>query len=730
MTVGILTEKPSAARAFAAALGGMQGTYQGTDYVIAHARGHLYELAQPEAQLKNPSPDAVTRMKSWELSHLPWDLGDFKWDYVPIKGSNELLRDIKSKLAGCSTIVCATDVDPSGEGGMIFANVIFGLGLDKKPIERMYFTDEAAPSLQKAFLGRKSIPDLRRFDEYQMASFRSALDFGTMQFTRIATKSAGQAAVLRQGRLKSAIVKLVGDQLEAYTSYKRVAFFENRFRDENGVLYSNPAEPNFPTEAEVPQGYTTSPVVLDGRSNKFVAPRRLLDLAGLSARLSSKGIKADQVLATYQKMYENRVVSYPRTDDKTITTEQFNELLPLVNKIAAVVGVQPAVLTQRTPRKTHVKDSGAHGANRPGPEVPGSLDELKAKYGAIAPVIYEELARSYLAMLAGDYVYEAQEGHLEKYPAFKGRAAVPKDMGWKQVFVDGDDEVDENAAGLGTNADPFVFEGQNKRPEHPTMKWLMKQLEKRDVGTGATRTSTYAEVTSAKAKFPLLAETRGKITMSEFGDMSFRLLPDTHIGDLGMTEHVYAEMREIAAGRRSADEALKIVAEWVTADIETMQRNAGSMRQELGLSEVKQAKEKFEGPWSVTGEHIKFSREWGGGRFTDDECMKLLAGEEISITRTSARTGNPYNAKGKLEAQVFKSEGKSHNFIGFKPDFSGIPDVFLTHKFTADEKKSLEAGKKIFVEGMVGKKGKPFDATVSYGKKPDGSTGLILDFGK
>lgn len=45
--VGILTEKPSAARNFAAALGGMSGTFDGTDYVIVNARGHLLELKDP-----------------------------------------------------------------------------------------------------------------------------------------------------------------------------------------------------------------------------------------------------------------------------------------------------------------------------------------------------------------------------------------------------------------------------------------------------------------------------------------------------------------------------------------------------------------------------------------------------------------------------------------------------------------------------------------------------------
>ena len=85
--------------------------------------------------------------------------------------------------------------------------------------------------------------------------------------------------------------------------------------------------------------YRASAVVLDGKQVRHSAPPRLLDLAALSARLSSKGFSAEVVLSTYQKMYEAQVVSYPRTEDKTITTEQFKELLGLVDRIAGVVTV-------------------------------------------------------------------------------------------------------------------------------------------------------------------------------------------------------------------------------------------------------------------------------------------------------------------------------------------------------------------------------------------------------
>ncbi len=748
MTLAILTEKPSAGRAFAAALGGTQGTFNGESYVIVSARGHLYELAQPEAQLAPQWAADAPKMKSWDLANLPWDASRFTWTRVPIDGTRDMITQLRSVLSRVDEIVIATDLDPTGEGDAIAWNIIDELNLHQKRFSRMEFTDEAPASLQKAFVKRRKVAGMMSEGSYLMANFRDRFDFLTIQHTRVASLVAGQRVVLRQGRLKSAMVKLVGDQLAAHKNYVKVSQFQNRFRDENGVLYTNPEEPRFATAKEVPQIYGPSKVVHDKSTNKSTAPRRLLDLAGLSARLSSKGVKANQVLATYQKMYEAQVVSYPRTEDKTITTEQFNELLPFVNKIAAVVGVDVALLTHRQPRKTHVKDAGAHGANRPGPKVPASMDALKANFGAIAPLIYEELARSYLAMLAEDYLYEAQEGHLESYPAFVGRANVPISLGWKQIFHDPDDDKDEkskdgeededNAKGLGTVGKPIVYEIIPPRPEHPSMKWLMKQLEKRDVGTGATRTSTYADVTSTKAKYPLLSESRGKLTMTEYGQMSHHLLPGTRIGDLGLTEWVYGTMRAVSAGKVTADAALTVVAQWVSDDIQIMQRNAATMRKELGMSDTSPQVEKFEGTWAVTGETVAFKREWSGHTFTDMELEDLLAGKEIAFAATSSK-GNAFEARGKLADQVFEKGGKTYKFIGFKPDFSPKKDAsgqdippksWCKHVFTPDEIKSLQAGEKIYIDDFTSKAGKSFAATVHFGTEPGGSEKKIIpEFG-
>lgn len=724
--LGILCEKPSAGRNFAKALGGMSGTYNGEQYVIACARGHLFELKQPDEQV---AAGLSAKYKSWSLANLPWDEHDFGWKRERKKDVAQALSQIKNTFASCDEICVACDVDPSGEGFLLGAEVLEELKLRPKKWSRMYFTDEAAKSIQQAFVQRKVVPVLQQDPEYRMAFYRSKWDFMSMQFTRIATTHGDGKSVIRQGRLKSAMVLIVGDQLAAVKAYKKVPFYQNRFRDENGVVYTNPDEPVFPDKSQVPQTYRDSDVVLDGKAMKSTAPPKFLDLAALSAILAGQGFKAKDVLAVYQKMYEDQRVSYPRTEDKVVTPEQFKDLLPHVDKIARVVGVDPGLLTHRTPRTTHVKTGGAHGANRPGPNVPASLDSLKS-YGACAPLIYEILARNYLACMAEDYEYEAQKGHVKDYPKFVGSASVPKRQGWKAVFHDkDDDDADNNAKGIGTHANPFVYEGFPPKPATPTMKWLMKQLEKHNVGTGATRTSTYADVTNEKSKYPLLVDKKGKITMAACGEMSYRLLPGTHIGDLKITERVEAQMKDIAAGKANPDACLREIQQMVRDDMETMKANGMAMRKEMGISMSESVqKEKYEGTWN--GQQVRFTRTWSGHTFTDKECEDLCAGKEIEIRGLKSKTGSTYGVTGKLTNQTYNGR----QFVGFERtgflSSDKVPDSWCQHTFTPEEKALLESGKSVRIEGCISKKGNVFGCMVSFGEDDNGRKGIIPDFSK
>lgn len=712
----ILAEKPSQARNFAKALSGMTGDFEGEAYVIGNARGHLYEFEKIDKQVASGKVD---RYSSWNLENLPWDERDIQWKYGLRKDASSFISALKKQAKGCDEICIATDDDPTGEGQLLAIEILLETGIHVgKKVTRMYFVDESEKEVRKAFKNRKVIPDVAKDPEYRKALFRSKWDYLSMQFTRVATKCGDGQTMLRQGRLKSAMVHLVGDQLDKIAAYKEIPFFSNKFRDENGIVYTNPDEPTYPSEDQVPKIYTDSPVKVDSKTMKKSAPPRLIDLAGLSGRLASKGIGAKTVLKTYQAMYEAQIVSYPRTEDKQITPEQFNEMLPLVDKIAKLVGVDPSILTHRVPRKTHVKTGCAHGANRPGLKVPSSLQDL-TKYGPGAIEIYTMLAKSFLCMFAEDYEYEHQKGYVEKYPDFVGTANVPVKQGWKAVDGDADmDDEEASAKGLGTHAEPFVHRGVPPKPTYPTMRWLMKQLEMRDVGTGATRTSIYADVTNPRIPGYLLEERKGKISMTKAGQMSHRLLPGTHIGDLSLTESLMADMRAIEAGEKDPDACLAAVKQMVVEDIETMRRNGQSMRKDLGIVEY-QEKEKFQGTWN--GKVVSFNRVFGGHRFTDDECARLCKGEQITIEITT-KSGGTAKMTGGLADQTYNG----HDFVGFKGAFDPVPGSWCGHTFTDEERRILKSGGSVYVKGLKSKAGKVFDAELTL--VPDDKGGQRIGF--
>lgn len=719
--IGILTEKASQKNNFVKAFGSVSGTYKGEQYVISNAIGHMFELVPPDQQV---APSLAPKYKSWSLSCLPWSERDLTWKKALTTGKGSQLQAIRQAFTGCDELVYAGDFDASGEGFMISYEIFSALGLRPKKWSRMYYADESDPQdVLNAFVNRKTIPDPQKDKEYLMSNYRGAWDFMSMQWTRVATACGDGKSVLRQGRLKSAMVLLVGDQLAAVAAYKKIPSYQNRFRDENGVVYTDPDEPQYKAEADVPRSYHASAVVVDGKAMKSTPPPKLMDLAALSAKLASKGLSAKTVLNTYQKMYEAGVVSYPRTDDKTITPDQFNKLLGVADRIADVVGVDKSLLTHRQPRPTHVKPGGVHGANRPGMNVPKSLSGLDGAYGQGAEAIYELLARNFLALLAPDYEYESQKGHVKDFPSFKGTCSVPKKQGWKAVFGADDVDLDDAAAGLGTNAEPFVYEGFPPKPTAPTMKWLMDQLETRDVGTGATRTSTYSEVTNQQTRFPLMQDKRGKITLTKYGDMSYKLLPGTNIGSLDMTERVQGEMRDVADGKRDFYDCLSDIQRMVREDVAVMAANGEKMRKEMGVSmQAASPADYYEGKWN--GTDIRFKRSWSGHDFTDDECQRLLAGEEIEIEAVS-KSGSAFKCRGKLDMQTYNG----HKYVGFSrtafvDDGSRPPAAdryegtwkkkkvsfkreWSGHKFTDEECEALCRGEEIEIDA-VGKSGKPF----------------------
>lgn len=740
MTYLLLAEKPSAAKNFAKALGGMSGTYDGQPYKIQTLFGHMLEFVEPHEMVGEREKKDF---QSWEPGTMPWDVSQLNWKKQAQKSKNMktgkitskagAIADVKKASKGVSAIVIATDKDPSGEGQLIGWEVIQAIGWNG-PVKRMYFIDESEKELQKGFKNIVDLPAYNKDGEYVKADVRSRWDFISMQLTRLSThaaRSKGYNVVVRQGRLKSVMTKLVADQLALVKAYKKKPYYEVKYKDENGNVYTRKFDEDkdnwrFGSKAEAEKdkaNYGPSAVIQDSKSRKETAPGKLLDLGGLAAILGTRGYKSKEVLATYQKMYEAKIVSYPRTEDKFISNEQFKEMLPLVDKIAGVVGADTSLLTHRKPRKTHVKDGGAHGANRPGTTVPKTLDEL-SKYGPSAKAIYEILAKNFLAMFGENYVYDSIKGHIEKHPAFTTTVSVPIDQGFKAIFdadkeTADEDKDDDTSVGLGKNGSAIVAEGVNKKPPHPTHKWLEKQLSKYDVGTGATRVSTLSEVTNGKAA--LMSDTRGKLNLTKIGEIAAVLLEGSQIGDPGVTEKLFKAMKDAGDFKVKPHDVLHTATELIKHDKEVFYRNAETLVQKVGTLDASmmraQPKPKAEGVFKPTGEKVRFNKVWGGHTFTPEEIEKLLNGETIAFQATS-QAGNVLDVEGTLGEGVFK--GKP--YWGFQRKAADsytranapFPKSWSGYTFTKEDQKKMRAGEKVRIKAISKKTGNPFEVDVSF----------------
>ena len=676
----ILTEKKSAADNFSKALGGTSGNFDGHSYQIVHAQGHLMELREPKDQVAS---DLKERYGSWDPENMPWNLADFNWTKEPTKAGNirKILSQIKKASQNAQAIVIATDNDPSGEGELLAWEIINEIGWHGK-VYREYHDDETPKSITKAIRNLKDVSDQTKDGDYLKANVRSRWDFASMQLTRLATSYVRNAGyyvkVVNQGRLKSVMLSMVYKREQAIKNYVKKPFYEVKFQDDQGHVYARKvAKDNeeklaqirhadkAQAEAELTQYQSPVHVKKLKMVNKKSTPKTLLDLAKVDALLSKKGYSSNKIKNVYQQLYEAGYVSYPRTEDKVITSEQFNELVQNSKEIALLVGVNTQLLTHLEPRKELVKDSATHGANRPGSKVPASLDELgKALKNQsdleCAKDIYCLLGKTALAILGDDYLYRVVTASIEEYPAFVTQYNVPANFGWRQINNDG--ELPKAPKPLGTQAKAIVAEGANPKPAKPTKAWLFKRLAsygKYGIGTGATQQSTMAELTNAKSNAHLLNDKKGVLSLTDTGLMSAVIAQGTLIASPKATEQLFQGMDDVGNFKLAPDQLLSTINKVVAHDKPVLQKNVALVEQSVGKPQKKQYPKREKVDVTYQGKPAQINAKWGEHTWTADELKELSAGNTITFDYK----------KGQISGQLGEKEYKGHKFIAFIPDF-------------------------------------------------------------
>ena len=681
MKLLILAEKPSQYRNYVKDLGGKKGTFNGDEYEITHALGHLLELKSPDEQVDDTK--LKQRYGDWSsLNNFPWNVMDFAWRKQVIPKTKKVLTDIKRAAKGKDGIVIATDNDPSGEGDLLAWEVINAIGWHKK-VFREYHSDETKAGFTKALKAKEDISVQNKQGRYLKAVGRERFDFSSMQLTRIATILAREAGynvkVLRMGRLKSVIIALVYQQTLARENYVKKPFYEVRYQDDNGNVLKRTFKDGdnwrFPTrkiaENDMTKNYMPDSIVVDSQQVKHREPPKLLNLTELSIILGRKGYSNGAVLNTYQTMYQDEVVSYPRTEDTAVTIDQYKELLPKRNQIAKVVGVNPAVLTHLQPRKKHIVKVAAHGANRPGMNVPSSLNEVEKKYGKLGREIYNQVARSYLAILCEDYVYIQQKAHMASHAEFIGTTTIPKEMNYRAIFneesiKDKSDKDKKTNKGFAQMGAPFVYQGANPKPRKPTRGFILGYLERNNIGNASTQVSTLTQV--AESKNAMLKDAKGSYTLTNLGWLAGFMTRGTMIANPNTTKQILNLMDQVGNGKLAMPKVPALMKQVVKHDLPVMRKNAALLIDKKNPIEKQISKLRVQVKEKATGEHngqeIKFNKSWGGHKFTAEEIKRLLDGYKIEFD-FKKKNGDVGHVSGSLQQQTYKG----HKYWGFKPEW-------------------------------------------------------------
>lgn len=751
----ILCEKPDAAKKFRAALGGRTGQNAnvgtGEPYEIVHAVGHLFEL-KPLDQMVDQ--DLVPQFTSWAIKDLPFDHNKIHFalqlkadsnskKYKPSEYHAKLFKEIKSALDKSDTVIIATDVDPSGEGDLLAWEIINACGFKGKVL-RASMVDDTAPKIKECLLPKNLRAVTFQDPIVQSALARQKFDFFTIQYSRASTSLSQdnqvlpQGGVIREGRFKSAMTALVGKREEEYDTFKPSSAYELAYFDDDKRKFIKPKQDRFKTPAMALQANAQkypdlSTVKFVKKEDKQITPPGLYDLMKLSGAIAARGHDTSTFMKTYQKMYEAHYVTYPRTEDKIITPDQLNEFKQVLPQIVNLLDIDPKLINvnQFASKNLYNPNSKSaapsHGANRPGSKVPVSLDMLK-EFGPLGPVIYEICARQILASFGDNKINEVTT-YSDASSDFIHRVVENKEPGWTLILKDtsaDDKDSDDTSTSHPTAGAPLHLstnEVKAKRPSLYTEASLAAELEKYNVGTGATRKNTLDDVLYSKPNRKLVKKDGSRLRLSPLGQLSFVLMQKTYLADILFTQQLNTFLEKIRSGEAKLSQTNDLFKKMFSNDLPKVKENVKF------LSSFPKQKSRAGFPkathlYKPTGENITFAQGAFDHAYTEAELEALLDGKTIKVP-AKAKSGAAYIAVGKLENDptygwgfrlIDREFAPRKRYSGtYKPTQEEISfeAQFGAHEFTDSECKRLLAGEGVSVSGKSKATGKPYTMDVT-----------------
>ena len=432
----VLAEKPSVAREIARVLGCTtknKGYFEGNQYVVTWALGHLVTLAEPE--------DYDQKYKHWRLEDLPM---------IPPHMKLKIIRQSSHQFAAVKTLMQRSDIGEmviatdAGREGELVARWIMALVNWKKPFKRLWISSQTDAAIRDGFANLK--PGAAYDNLYDAAACRAEAGWLIgLNVTRALTCKFN--AQLTAGRVQTPTLAMIVQREKEIREFVPVDYWTIRadFGDYFGDWRASGAGPHDGGRGRIfdharaeaiaarvrDQSGTIIEVKTEGKSEP---PPLAYDLTELQRDANRRlGWSAQKTLEILQALYErHKLVTYPRTDARYITTDIVPTLPARLRGMNAGPYAQlVAPLLQKTPTVTRrfVDDSKVsdHHAIIP-TEQPLQLGGLTVEERGL----YDLIARRFIAVLYPPYTYDQTTLVTEvKGECFYSHGRVVKSQGWR-----------------------------------------------------------------------------------------------------------------------------------------------------------------------------------------------------------------------------------------------------------------------------------------------------------
>jgi len=474
-----IAEKPSVARDIAKIIGANQaksGYMEGNGYQVTWTFGHLCTLKEPQ--------DYTERWKYWRLEDLPMIPSSFGVKVIEDQGVKRQFDTIQNLVRNAELVVNCGD---AGQEGELIQRWVLLKAKCTAPVKRLWISSLTEEAIKEGF---EKLRDARQYDNlYSAGSARAIGDWLLgMNATRLFTKKFGQGkATLSIGRVQTPTLAMIVQRQKEIDNFKSEEYWELKttFRDTEFTATIDRLKTLDKAEKglEYLKQHLFEVTSFEQKEGKEGNPR-LFDLTGLQVEANKKyGYSAEDSLRFIQKLYESKLVTYPRVDTTYLSEDIYPKIPGILNGMKYYSQLTAPLMGQPIPKSKQVFDDKKvtdHHAIIPTGIAPSGISPQEQH-------IYDLIAKRFIAAFypeckVSNTTVLGKVGQVE----FKATGKQIIEPGWREVYRDDTPSKKEQEEekvmplfheGETGEHEPKIHHGKTSPPKPFTEATLLRAME-------------------------------------------------------------------------------------------------------------------------------------------------------------------------------------------------------------------------------------------------------------